>query len=505
MNPRGIGHVLVDHFRQPEGRSLGVHLQYPADGRIQRRRRPLGEQRDRPAREIRRIQPAQRQVRIRHRRPLPAAPVTGRSRLRPRRFRPHPDLPHRVHMGQRPAPGADLHHVDDGDRDRHPRPLLEPVGPRHLEHPRRLGRQVADQADLRRGPAHVKAQHLVQPIARRDMRGKDRAPRRPGFHQPHGKLRRALDRDDPAARMHQEHRAIHPLGPQPRLQPSEIALHQRLDIGIGNCRVEALVFPHLRADLARKRNHRPRQPLGQNLAHHLLMGVVLVGMQQPHRDRGEAGQLQPLRQRLDLGPLQRDQHIALRIHPLAQRIAELARQQRLGQGQVQVVLLEPALGAHLDDVAKALGGDQRCLRPAPLDQRIGRQRRAMDDLLHVAQPDARLGADPVNALRDGVLGRGIGGQHLGGKGGAIDFQHHVGEGAANVDAHADRLCHESSLAEVAIRLGAPNNQIKLFDFVDCINRIDAVRRAPGFSGSEIPREAAPQARRGQSPLRPSQP
>ena len=306
MDPRRIGHVLVDHLRQTESRRLRIHPQRFADIRLQGRRRPPGIKRDRPPREIPGIEPPQRQIRIRHRRMRPAAPIARRSRLGPGGFRPHPDLAHRIHMGQRPAPGADLHHVDHGDRDRHPRPLLEPIGPRHLEHPRGLRHPVADQADLCRGPPHVETQHLVEPVSSRHMRREHRPPGRPGFHQPHRKLRRALDRDDPPARMHQEHGATHPFGPQPRLQPPQIALHQRLDIGVGDGGIEPLILPHLRTDLARQRHHRPRQLLRQHLPHHPLMRIVLIGMQQPYRHRGKPRPPQPLRQRLHLRTLQRN-------------------------------------------------------------------------------------------------------------------------------------------------------------------------------------------------------
>jgi hypothetical protein len=47
-----------------------------------------------------------------------------------------------------------------------------------------------------------------------------------------------------------------------------------------------------------------------------------------------------------------------RVDALAQGEAGVAGDQRLGQDEVEVVLLEAALGPHLDHVAEALGGDE---------------------------------------------------------------------------------------------------------------------------------------------------
>jgi hypothetical protein len=53
-------------------------------------------------------------------------------------------------------------------------------------------------------------------------------------------------------------------------------------------------------------------------------------------------------------------------------------------------LLEARFGAHLDDIAEALGGDQRRPCAAPLDQRVGGQRGAMNDLADLLRTDTGL-------------------------------------------------------------------------------------------------------------------
>ena len=63
----------------------------------------------------------------------------------------------------------------------------------------------------------------------------------------------------------------------------------------------------------------------------------------------------------------------------------LPRHQRVGQPQVQVILLEPVLGPHLDHVAEALGRDEGHPRPPPLDERVGGERRPVDHLREIAE------------------------------------------------------------------------------------------------------------------------
>jgi len=61
----------------------------------------------------------------------------------------------------------------------------------------------------------------------------------------------------------------------------------------------------------------------------------------------------------------------------------------------------------------------------------------VDDLGQVGRGDPGLGADLMHPVDDRVLGRGIGGQHLGRETFAALFQNHVGKGAANVYAQSN--------------------------------------------------------------------
>ena len=91
-----------------------------ADRRRERGARQIRIERDRAARERRRIDHAERNVRIGHGRPHPAAPVAGRPRLGAGAFRPDGDALERIDLRDRAAAGADLDHLDHRNAHRQP-------------------------------------------------------------------------------------------------------------------------------------------------------------------------------------------------------------------------------------------------------------------------------------------------------------------------------------------------------------------------------------------------
>ena len=73
-----------------------------------------------------------------------------------------------------------------------------------------------------------------------------------------------------------------------------------------------------------------------------------------------------------------------------------------GQDQIQVVLLEAALGAHLDRVAEPGGGDERRVGSRAGDDGVGGDRSSVDEGVEVGQVGARLGdhlGDAVHLTR----------------------------------------------------------------------------------------------------------
>ena len=142
------------------------------------------------------------------------------------------------------------------------------------------------------------------------------------------------------------------------------------------------------------------------------------------------------RHRQHLLLVERDQHRALRVHPLHDLEAQIAVDQRRVLVEEQVVGLRPVDAADLVDVAEALRGEQRAFRAAALQDGVDRDRGAVQE--HPRRREARAGlADAALDAGDEPLRRG---QRLAEpeRAGGLVERRHVGEGAADVGGQADR-------------------------------------------------------------------
>jgi hypothetical protein len=81
------------------------------------------------------------------------------------------------------------------------------------------------------------------------------------------------------------------------------------------------------------------------------------------------------------GLIERDQNIAVGLQPLANAEAQLARHQRLRRRRTQIIAVGFEALAHFNDVAMAFGGEQRHSGALALQQRVGRNRGAMNQAL----------------------------------------------------------------------------------------------------------------------------
>ena len=91
----------------------------------------------------------------------------------------------------------------------------------------------------------------------------------------------------------------------------------------------------------------------------LLVRGIAVGVQEQDGDR-----LRARAHRVGRGGAHRvlvelDQHLALRVHALADLVAQVALDQRLVPAEEQIVGFRPVDAADLVDVAEALRGDER--------------------------------------------------------------------------------------------------------------------------------------------------
>jgi hypothetical protein len=162
-------------------------------------------------------------------------------------------------------------------------------------------------------------------------------------------------------------------------------------------------------------------------------------VQQADGQRLDAVVLDGRQQRLDRGVVQGCQDPALPVAALAHRPAQVAGDQGRQPVGLDVVLVEAVLVGHLQRIAVAFGDDQRDLRPLALDQRVGGQRRPVDDQADVAGRGSARFQDLQGGCHE-ALGRvGRRRQDLLRGAQAALLYHRVGEGAADIDGQSARV------------------------------------------------------------------
>ena len=202
MYARSVGHVFIDHFSNTKSGFNSIHIQRIANHGTQRRFRGIGVKFDRAACKIVWVQLAQHQISIRDTRAFSATTITRGSRFGPCAFWANPDLTHRINVREGSAPCTDLNHVDHRNRNRHARAFFETIRAGNFKDTRGLGCLVFDQTDLGSCAAHIKREHLIKAIARRDMSSKHSTTSGAGFDQTHRKIRSVLNGDNATTGVH---------------------------------------------------------------------------------------------------------------------------------------------------------------------------------------------------------------------------------------------------------------------------------------------------------------
>ena len=136
-----------------------------------------------------RVEVAEHEVGVGHRRLAAAEAVAGRAGIGARRVGADGDESERVDPGDRAAAGADLDHVDHGDAHRQARAALQPVHAVDLELLRDQRLAALDHAELGRRAAHVERDQIADRAGRAERRRRERAARGPGLEQAHGEAR----------------------------------------------------------------------------------------------------------------------------------------------------------------------------------------------------------------------------------------------------------------------------------------------------------------------------
>jgi len=198
------------------------------------------------------IEIAQRQVGIGHRRVRTAAAVTGRSRLRAAALGADIQRAEIGFVRDRTAARADLDQLDGRDLHRQARAAQEALLARGFEAVGHERFAIVDQGELRRRATHVKGQHPFEAGIASEPGACQRTGSRTAFEQLHRHPLGLAHVRQAAVGQHQEQSARDALAAQRVLEPLEIDLGERADVGVGHRRRDAQVFADLRRDLGRE-------------------------------------------------------------------------------------------------------------------------------------------------------------------------------------------------------------------------------------------------------------
>ena len=381
---------------------------------------------------------AEDHVAIGHGRARAAAAVAGRPRIGARALRADMHAAAFVDPGNRAAAGADRDDVDVRAAHR------IAVQQRIVAH---FGLAVADQRHVEAGTPHVAGDRVRDAHALAHAHRRRDAARWPRLQQRHRPVARDLGWRQPAVRLHEIELRRHARFAHAPFEGAAVLSAARPEHRVHHGRAGALVFHDLGVHLDRGGDE---GVVGFSLE--MLEGAALVlgidvAVDEADRDRLDAVGLQLGQRLIDVVERERRLDLAVIENALTHFEPPCAWHEvgRVVEEQIVKVGAVVAPGAaDFQDVAEALGGQERGLRALALDHHVGRDRSAVADEADVA---GRGLAQLENALeavkradRRVARGRGhLGGPHLPGR---VIEQDDVGERSANVDtdpSHAFRV------------------------------------------------------------------
>ena len=370
-----------------------------------------------------------------------AAAVAGGAGLRAGTLRADLHQAEFVAVGDRAAAGPDFDQLDGRDLDRQAATLHEALLARRLEAVCDQRLAAVDETELRRRTAHVEGEHTLLAGVAAEPGAGEGAGSRPGFQQLDGGALRLLDVGEAAVREHQEEGRLDAEAGDLRHEPVEVDLGERFHEGVRDRGRGTGILADLRRDVAGSRNRQGRMACGDQCRCPLLVHRVGVGVQE---DDGE-GRDAVSHQRVDLGEQRRLVQRGLDGTIGADALGDLAPQGARDEGgrhlDEDVVELVLPLARDLQDVAEAVRRDQAGLRALALDQRIGEERRGVDDTADVARRDAVAFEDAADAGDDAprrVVGGGGFLPDRDARAGGVEDDD-VGERATDIDAEGELL------------------------------------------------------------------
>ena len=280
---------------------------------------------------------------------------------------------------------------------------------------------------------------LSKPEARREVLGADDPGGRSALDDTSRILRDRVRVEDAAARLH-HHQPAADAGPLDLGDHgTHVVLDRRSDVGVDDGGGGALVLELLGQDVHRERDEGTGKHLMEDLAGALLVGGVGIRVQIADRDRFDARGPDPLRRGAHVRFVEGTQHLAARSGALVDLESMLPRHQRRRPLVQRLVEVRHPHPPELQHVAEPAGGEQCGGRALAFEDRVGRDRAAVQQLFEGIERGSELfeqAADPgddrirVVVGRRGKLARGelpIGREYG-----------NVGEGAADIGSGACR-------------------------------------------------------------------
>jgi hypothetical protein len=201
---------------------------------------------------------------------------------------------------------------------------------------------------------------------------------------------RFVDAEQAAGRLYDQEVAVEASGFEMIADLAEIASHARPDIGIRRRRRGAFELAIFLRELVRGGDEEMRVARLDDRFHALLVRGIAVGVQEQDRDR-----LYALADRVGHGGahlilVELDQHLAVRVHALADLIAQVALDQRLVAAEEEIIGFRPIDAADLVDIAEALGGEERAWRPRAFQNGVDRNGGTVKEQARTGEPRAGL-------------------------------------------------------------------------------------------------------------------
>ena len=171
------------------------------------------------------------------------------------------------------------------------------------------------------------------------------------------------------------------------------------------------------------------------------MGRIDVGVHERHGHAFDPLGRKLGRHRPHRGLVERQPDLAVHIHALGNGEAQRARHQRPRLLDGEIVLVVAAFVGDIEDVAEALGGDQRRACAPALDHGVGGERRAVHEHLDVAKAAPGVAQDQAYAVENRLFGPLRRRQQLARQPPPAILQHHIRKRAADIDGNAQILDH----------------------------------------------------------------